>query len=379
MIFVNDLAGMKDVPGWMKHYPADGDGMTFVDVVFPAFLFIVGMAIPFALRRRLERGDSAVRLGRHILLRTLGLLVIGVFMVNMGGLNPEATGMSRALWTFLVFVSVILVWNAYPKSSERRRWIFHGLRAAGAAGLMLLAALYRGGAGEQLHWMRTSWWGILGLIGWAYLTSCIAYLLFRRQMAAMMGVLGLLILLYVGDKSGAFDWLPFIRQYLWLGGQIGGHSSITVAGIIVSMLFFEHSPAPSPGKRMVWILVFALGLFVAGYLLDPLYGINKNAATPAWCLYCSAICCGIYVFLYWLMDLQGITRWSFFVRPAGANPLLAYILPSIFYSFLSIVGIEYLRHHFNTGGVAIARSAVFALAIVGLTGLLGRLGVRLRL
>jgi predicted acyltransferase len=58
MIFVNDLAGVRDIPAWMKHVPADQDGMTFVDVVFPAFLFIVGMAIPFAIAKRFKSGYS---------------------------------------------------------------------------------------------------------------------------------------------------------------------------------------------------------------------------------------------------------------------------------------------------------------------------------
>src|ERR1700710_2086941 len=54
MIFVNDLAGApeKIVPDWMVHFSDrhhGGSGMTFVDLVFPAFLFIVGMSIPFAL------------------------------------------------------------------------------------------------------------------------------------------------------------------------------------------------------------------------------------------------------------------------------------------------------------------------------------------
>ncbi len=47
MIFVNDIAGVSDVivPPWMKHFHGKS-GMTFVDVVFPAFLFIVGMFDP---------------------------------------------------------------------------------------------------------------------------------------------------------------------------------------------------------------------------------------------------------------------------------------------------------------------------------------------
>src|SRR5437867_9783420 len=53
MIFVNELAGVRDIPQWMKHMPADADAMTFVDAVFPEFLFIAGMSIPFAINSRL--------------------------------------------------------------------------------------------------------------------------------------------------------------------------------------------------------------------------------------------------------------------------------------------------------------------------------------
>src|SRR5580765_5507087 len=61
MIFVNDLAGAgRVVPDWMVHFSDrnhGGSGMTFVDLVFPGFLFIVGMSIPFALGSRLNKGE----------------------------------------------------------------------------------------------------------------------------------------------------------------------------------------------------------------------------------------------------------------------------------------------------------------------------------
>jgi heparan-alpha-glucosaminide N-acetyltransferase len=379
MIFVNDLGRVKGVPWWLKHFPADASGMTFVDVVFPAFLFIVGMAIPFALGRRMERGDSALQIWRHIVIRTLGLLVIGVFMVNMYTFNTSAAAIGRSLWVFLMFLSIILVWNQYPKAEGSKQYMFIALRLVGVIGLIIMAILYRGGSAENVIWMRTSWWGILGLIGWAYITSCAAYLLFRKQIAGMMGVLALLIALYIGNESGALKFLDFINKYVWLAGHIGGHASITVAGVILGMLFLDYSPARTPGKRIAWMLLFALGMFVAGYLLQPLYGINKVKATPTWCLYCSAICCVVYAFLYWLMDLKNLTRWSNFVKPAGANPLLAYILPDIVYALFAILGITFLNTHLNSGFVGIIRSFVFCLVMVALAGLFYRWRVRLRL
>src|SRR3954469_5337995 len=80
MIFVNDLAGAprKLVPDWMVHFSDrhKGSGMTFVDLVFPGFLFIVGMSIPFALGSRLNKGEPVWKTFSHILVRTVSLLAL---------------------------------------------------------------------------------------------------------------------------------------------------------------------------------------------------------------------------------------------------------------------------------------------------------------
>src|SRR5437868_10104209 len=77
MIFVNDLAGVSKeiVPAWMRHFHGKS-GMTFVDLVFPAFLFIVGMSIPFSLGSRLARKEPLWKIVAHIVGRTLSLLLI---------------------------------------------------------------------------------------------------------------------------------------------------------------------------------------------------------------------------------------------------------------------------------------------------------------
>ena len=80
MIFVNDLG--PAAPSWLHHIePPSADGMTVADVVFPAFLFIVGVSIPLAFERRQQAGTSPWALLRHIL-RTLGLLFMGLVQLN---------------------------------------------------------------------------------------------------------------------------------------------------------------------------------------------------------------------------------------------------------------------------------------------------------
>jgi heparan-alpha-glucosaminide N-acetyltransferase len=379
MIFVNEVAGIQDVPAWMRHAPENSDAMTFVDLVFPAFLFIVGMSIPLAVERRVARGDSLMRICGHVLVRTLGLLLIGVYMVNIHGFRADLAGISRDCWVLLLYLGVVLVWNRYPQSAGPSRWLFRSLRLAGIVLLVVLAVIYRGGQGQGVTRMQTSWWGILGLIGWAYLIASTAYLLFRSQIAVLVGMVGLLTAVFVGDKDGALGFLGLLHQYVNIGGHWGGHGSIAVAGVVLGMLFLPGSPARSPSRRIIWMLVFGIGLLAGGFLLRPLYGISKVQATPTWCLCSAGMCCGLYAVLYWLVDVQGISRWSFILRPAGADPLLAYILPAIVASLLGVVGIEYLDTHLNTGLPGIARSAVFAFAIVAITGLLYRLRVRLHL
>src|ERR1700722_2702694 len=87
MIFVNDLAGApeKIVPDWMGHFSdrhKGGSGMTFVGLVFPGFLFPVGLSIPSALGPRLARCEPLWKIIWHVITRPLALLAIGILMVN---------------------------------------------------------------------------------------------------------------------------------------------------------------------------------------------------------------------------------------------------------------------------------------------------------
>src|SRR6478735_10191520 len=70
MIFVNDLWSLKNIPGWLEHVEPGVDGIGLADVVFPAFLFIVGLSLPFAIENRRKKGDSEGQLVMHVIART---------------------------------------------------------------------------------------------------------------------------------------------------------------------------------------------------------------------------------------------------------------------------------------------------------------------
>ena len=82
MLFVNDIPALQGVPHWLFHAEATEDMLGFSDLVFPAFLFCVGMSIPFAIDSRLKRGASMGATIGHVLLRSLALIVMGLFLLN---------------------------------------------------------------------------------------------------------------------------------------------------------------------------------------------------------------------------------------------------------------------------------------------------------
>src|SRR5882757_11183973 len=77
MIFVNDLDGIPGTPEWLKHAGENVDALGLADTIFPAFLFIVGLSIPFAFQNRLKSGDY--RIPWRIVTRSAALIFIGFY------------------------------------------------------------------------------------------------------------------------------------------------------------------------------------------------------------------------------------------------------------------------------------------------------------
>ena len=83
MVFVNDFWTVLYVPHFLEHYATWEDGMGLSDYIYPMFLFAMGMSVPYALDRR--KDAPAEKTLRHILSRTLALVVMGSFIVNAEG------------------------------------------------------------------------------------------------------------------------------------------------------------------------------------------------------------------------------------------------------------------------------------------------------
>ena len=396
MIYVNNIAGVSSeiVPAWMRHFRGRS-GMTFVDLVFPAFVFIVGMSVPLALGARLDRGEPPWKCLLHIVIRTLSLLFIGVMMVH-GSPDSNRMGWSGSLWRMLMFLSAMLAFSSFgwPRKSESSpdrqrtvRRIMVALRVLGLASLVFLAFAFRGRDGHRIITLspfsiHTEWYGILGLIGWAYLVAAIVFLIFRDHRTALLGCFVLLLCLYPAERTGAFQGF-WLARIVGIGGTLGSLGAIAVAGVLLASAL-RAPDITTVGARARFVLLFVAGCSVGAWLLNGLYGVNKNSATPSWCLWACAITAGLWLLFHLLADVRPQSRPAILCAPlalAGANVLLAYLISGMLPSVLDLSGLSGWYWRLAEPGLAhaMARSIGCAIVILAATAGLNRIGFRLKL
>ncbi|MDR6805616.1 putative acyltransferase [Dyadobacter sp. BE34] len=377
MIFVNDLWSLENVPNWLKHSKAAEDAMGLSDVVFPGFLFIVGLSIPFAIANRKKKGDSDVLIIRHIFERTFALLLMGIFIVNYENIADEAMAISKYVWEIGMVIAFFLIWNVYPSSPEKKG-LYTALKVAGYLLLAGLALIYKGGDPANPSWMETHWYGILGLIGWSYLLGALAYLPTRDRFTWAVGGWLFLVLFNLADFAGALGFLDPLKEYVWIVGS-GSMPAFVMGGVVASVIYRNGVDRNAVGSTYLIVLV-VLGLIALAYGFGtrPFWGISKIRATPAWVGICSGISFLAFAFLFWLVDLKKIKNWANIIQPAGTATLTCYLIPYIWYAVVTLAGIS-LPMYLRTGLVGLVKSACFSLLVILLTGAINRVGIKLKI
>jgi heparan-alpha-glucosaminide N-acetyltransferase len=375
MLFVNDL-NMNVAPAWLGYRPADFDGMGLADWVFPGFLFIMGMAIPFAFSKRFSSGQSTYEISRHILTRSLSLIAIGVMMLNSERVNPELTGISKNLWAILMYLGVFLFWNDYP-DKENKFFTITGLKFTGLAIFVFLIFKFKSGQSENNGSLVTSWWGILGLIGWGYLVSAFTYVLCRDSiLKTSLFALFFLVMNMLSDWKllGFLDPLKPV-----FGIIIDGNVPLIVLSGLIGGLIIKKIPVLN-FKKVIPILI-GLGVLyiISGFILRKWFIISKFQATPSWGMICIGISFLVFIILYWIIDARDKIRWTSFLQPAGENSLTTFIASYILYCLIWSSGIPLLIYkQSHEPLIVVAGSIIWALLLVGLTSLLVRLKIKLK-
>jgi len=377
MIYVNEQSGVRGLPWWNYHMKAEVNAMTYVDMVFPFFLFIVGLSMPLAVTSRLKRSPSRIALWAHVALRTASLMTLGLILANADDGDPSRMILRPALWAVLALAGAALFLNDYGKPGRHAR-LFAALRIFGLALVIAMFAIFRH---TPIHghrvWIETSYPEILGLIGYTYLAVALLYIPTRRWLWAP---LVWFVALMAFNSFTTAGWITFDRRlsyYFWPFSN-GAMAGIVFAGIVTSVIFLGSHHRQTIRQKTLLGLSFGVASLAAGWLETPL-GISKIRATPTWSLYSIGAAVLLFTALYWICDVRKKTGWAFFARPAGANTLTTYLIPDLWYYILAAAGIRYFDTHFVYGWPGVVRSVLFTAFILALAGLLTRWRVRLQL
>jgi len=363
MIFVNDLWSVSEVPHWLEHAKSREDFLGFSDIIFPSFLFILGMSIPFAIENRINKGESGLSIVKHIVFRSIALLVMGLFTVNYESLDKSI--MNRNLFLMLMLTGFFLIWNIYPKKQNWNKYIFKGLQITGIVLLIFLVFIFRDKSGNI---MQHKWWGILGLIGWTYLICALLYLFIRQNLKYQSLVWLFFVLLCMAGAS---------RRLGIFGGILPGNGTFhafTMGGLLASLLFNRFSFK----KLLPWMIALGIVLLISGWISNHFWIISKLGETPPWLFYCTGISILSYIFIYWLVEQNGKYSWFRCIEPAGTATLTCYLIPYWLYAIISLT-------HFSlpsTGPfypIGLLKCILFAFLTVWITYGLGKIGIKLKI
>jgi heparan-alpha-glucosaminide N-acetyltransferase len=375
MIFVNDFWTLEEVPLWMEHSAAKADAMGLSDVVFPAFLFIVGLSIPYAIGNRQAKGDNWVPILTHIFERTFALLVMGIFIVNYENIL-SAGFISNNIWEIAMVIAFLLIWNAYPQNPGRERLYLY-FKIGGYALLLMLGYIYKSGDPLDPTGMETRWWGILGLIGWSYFLCAPIFLFIGDRLNLILGAWLFFVLFNLLEFAGVLNFLHGVKWYIWIVGS-GSMPAFTMAGISASVFYRTYGQKITAEKFAQVLVVIGLLAFIYGFGTRPFWGISKIRATPAWVGICTGISFMLFALFFWIADINKKRAWADSIKPAGTATLTCYLVPYIGYALITILGIS-LPLCLRIGVIGISKSFLFALFVILLTGVINRKGIKLKI
>ena len=376
MLFVNDFT-MPLVTAGSGFCNSNFNGTGLSGWILAGFLFIAGMAIPLSIGKRISMGEKNITIARYIAVRSVGLLIIGILMLNSERINPEFTGMGKNLWAILMFAGVFLIWNKYQET-ESNFFTIHGLRLLGIGILIALVFKFRSGEFANNGSLITGSWGALGIIGWGYLSIAFIYLAARDSILNI--VIAFFFFLAMNILS-VLDMLTYLDPAKPLLGVIidGYTPMIVISGTLTTMILKKYS-SPTPGKAIVTIVTIGVFSFIAGLLLHNYFIIKEIQAASTWSIICIGLSMIIFALIYWITDIRRYSRWTLFIKTAGENSLMTFLVAAMLYSLISITGIPVLIYKQSSYLlISVAGSILWSVLIICIITILTRFNIRLKI
>lgn len=273
--FWNTIAYNFEHPYW--------NGVAFWDLIFPLFMFLVGVSSVYSLDKGLEKGKTRSQLALKVVKRGVILILLGIIYNNGLELRPVSD---------IRFPSVLGKIGA--------TYVFANI-----------IYLY---AGKRMQWV---WF-------WAFL---IGYWLLLKFTAAP-GYLP-------GDMTEAGNIMSYIDRSV-LPGKLsrGIHDTvgliITIPGISTVLLgvftgrFLKNNPG-SPIFKVKWMTIAGFISIILGFIWNLDFPFNKNLWSSSFVLFAGGISLLLLSLFYYIIDIRGYKRWAFFFKVIGMNAILIYI------------------------------------------------------
>jgi predicted acyltransferase len=302
MIVVNNQS--SDEAYWPLQH-AKWNGCTPTDLIFPFFLFIVGVSLVFSSHARLERGDSRGALVLHTIRRSAILFAIGLALNGLAGLPLGSWRIPGVLQRIAVVYCAAMLITLFTKIPARVAWI---------ATLLL-------GYWALMRFVPVPGFGVPG--------RDIPLLHPDANLAAYLDRKLLLGHLWEGtrDPEGILSTLPAIATAL--------------CGALTGEWLRSERPAT---RKLAVMFAYGVAGVVAGELWGIWFPINKKLWTSSYVLFtagCALIC---LAFCYWLTDIKlHRGRWTRPFLVFGTNAIGAYVISELIGGWLSWRGYTFLH------------------------------------
>ena len=357
MTLVNNPGSWDHIYWPLEH--AEWNGLTPTDWIFPFFLFIVGVAIPISLGKRVEAGgvDRSVYfkiISRGLVIYLLGLAVSVVPFFNYG--ETTAPDCAKMLVWFLFAGSLFfLLW---------RRWYWGALLAT--AGCIVLIALQLSGYTISLyHYNTIRILGVLERIGICYMIASIIFL--NTNWKQQIGISIVLLLGYwcvltnfqvpgceittMNDKAcniaAYIDRSILGENHLWRQAKVYDPEGIlsTIPAIVTCLIGVltgtwltrkdeEASESggmlANPYRKVAGILFFGVVLLALGWIWNSFFPFNKALWTSSFVLVTAGLGLLMLGCCYWLIDIKGYKAWAKPFIVFGTNAIALYVFSDYF-------------------------------------------------
>ena len=306
MILVNNPGNWGTVYKPLDH--AEWHGWTFTDLIFPFFLWIVGVAIPLSTARRLEQGQSRRELLLHALRRAVIIFALGFFLNSFNYLVDGSLfrdGFSVWLHNYATTVRVPGVLQRIAICYFFAMLIF---LSAGIRGQVIwIAALLAG------YWVLMIVGPLLGC-GTGGLEQHGNFCEYIDNLVLSGKIIGMHV--WRGGKTwdpeGVFSTVPAIATCLF--GIMTGH-------LLRSKL--------TPETRTAWLCVAGNLLLFAGAVMDTWLPINKKIWTSSYAVFMAGMAMNCFAVCYWQVDVQGWRKWAKPFAIYGMNAITVFMLAGL--------------------------------------------------